>query len=186
MKNHLSCSAVSHPRGMTTDNFPSHSYTQYMSLFSPGRSWLLTNLLYYILEVDNHFWPSIKIKFTAVKKYSHLWHVGLYMHFPEKLLYVLTSQPHFETWEQNSHFHKPSPAVFSAYCSKFSCLSCYPYIWLNTTDLLAITDISVSCPLSKLKLKQDSWFYSHLGHCSLGGISKWLCQCLPWYFSCYF
>ena len=34
---------------------------------------------------------------------------------------------------------------------------------------MAITDIYLSCLQSKLKLKQDSWFYSHLGHCSLGG-----------------
>ena len=34
---------------------------------------------------------------------------------------------------------------------------------------MAITDISISCLQSKLKLKQDSWFYSHLGHCSLEG-----------------
>ena len=34
---------------------------------------------------------------------------------------------------------------------------------------MAITDISISCLQSKLKLKQNSWFYSHLGHCSLEG-----------------
>ena len=55
----------------------------------------------------------------------------------------------------------------------------------NTTDLLAITDISISCLWSKLKLKQDSWFYSHLGHCSLGGISRCLAWHLPQVFACY-
>ena len=34
---------------------------------------------------------------------------------------------------------------------------------------MAINDISVSCLWLKLKFKQDSWFYSHLGHCSLEG-----------------
>ena len=42
----------------------------------------------------------------------------------------------------------------------------------NTTDFWLSLTLTVSCPLSKLKLKQDSWFYSHLGHCSLGGISQ--------------
>ena len=45
---------------------------------------------------------------------------------------------------------------------------------------MAITNISVSCPRSKLKLRQDSWFYSHPGHCSLGGISKWPHLASPW------
>ena len=29
----------------------------------------------------------------------------------------------------------------------------------------------------KVKTQQDSWFYSHLGHCSLGGISR----CSAWH-----
>ena len=37
---------------------------------------------------------------------------------------------------------------------------------------MVITDITFQCLLSKLKLKQDSWFYSHPGHHSLGGISR--------------
>ena len=58
------------------------------------------------------------------------------------------------------------------------------YLVMLTTDktlltFLAITDISVSCLQSKSKLKQDSWFYSHPGHCSLGGFSKWPCLASP-------
>ena len=39
--------------------------------------------------------------------------------------------------------------------------------------------------ISKLKLKQDSWFYSHLGHHSAGGISRCHVRCLPQVFACY-
>ena len=39
--------------------------------------------------------------------------------------------------------------------------------------------------VSKLKLKQDSWFYSHLGHHSAGGISRCLVRCLPQVFAYY-
>ena len=53
--------------------------------------------------------------------------LGFYACFSEKLPHALTSQPHFETCEQNSHFYSQSPIVFSAYCSKFSYLSYYPY-----------------------------------------------------------
>ena len=39
--------------------------------------------------------------------------------------------------------------------------------------------------ISKLKLKQDSWFYSHLGHHSAGGISRHLARHLPQVFAYY-
>ena len=39
--------------------------------------------------------------------------------------------------------------------------------------------------VSKPKLKQDSWFYSHLGHHSAGGISRHLTRHLPQVFACY-
>ena len=39
--------------------------------------------------------------------------------------------------------------------------------------------------VSKLKLKQDTWFYSHPGHHSAGGISRCLVRCLPQVFACY-
>ena len=39
--------------------------------------------------------------------------------------------------------------------------------------------------VSKPKLKQDSWFYSHLGHHSAGGISRHLTRHLPQVFVCY-
>ena len=48
--------------------------------------------------------------------------------FPDDWEWVM-SQPHFETWEQNSHSYNLTPTVFSAYCGKFSYLSCYPYTW---------------------------------------------------------
>ena len=50
---------------------------------------------------------------------------------------------------------------------------------------MAITDISISCLQSKLKLKQVSWFYSHPGHCSLGEISRHLAWHLPQVFAYY-
>ena len=39
----------------------------------------------------------------------------LYAHFSEKLPHMLTSQPHFETCKQNSHFYNQPSTVFSAY-----------------------------------------------------------------------
>ena len=39
--------------------------------------------------------------------------------------------------------------------------------------------------VSKLKLRQDSWFYSHPGHHSAGGISRCLARCLPQVFAYY-
>ena len=80
---------------------------------------------------------------------------------------------------KNSHLSEQAHIVFSTYDGKFSYLSCYLYTRWNTTDLSAITDISISCLWLKLKLKQDSWVYSHPGHCSLGGNLQAPCPASP-------
>ena len=40
-------------------------------------------------------------------------------------------------------------------------------------------------PIIKVKTQQDSWFYSHLGHHSLEGISRCFTWHLPQVFTCY-
>ena len=51
------------------------------------------------------------------------------------------------------------------------------YLIISTSDKMLLIFQSM--------LKQNSWFYSHLGHHSLGGISRCLAWCLPQVFICY-
>ena len=74
--------------------------------------------------------------------------------------------------------------MFSTYCGKF-----FHILVIFTPDkMLLISQLTRHNFLmfvSKLKLKQDSWLYSHLGHHSAGGISRHLARHLPQVFACY-
>ena len=117
--------------------------------------------------------------------YSHLQHFLIWVCFSGKLLHMLTSQPHFEGYYENSNLHEWAFSMFSTNCGKL--FLAYLVIlhlikgywspswhWHNFLTFV-----------SKLKLKQDSWFYSHMGHHSAGGISRHLVRCLPQVFACY-
>ena len=70
---------------------------------------------------------------------------------------------------KNSHLSEQLHTVFSTYHVSF-----LTYLVILTPDkTLQIFLLSLTYPFhvhdSKLKLKQESWFYSHLGHCSLEG-----------------
>ena len=93
MENHQSCSILSYSRGTASDNFHLTTTQKNMLLFSPGKSRLLTNLLYHILGVNNHFYLSIKFYLLQLRNTSPTF-CSLYA-FSEKLPHVLTSQPHF-------------------------------------------------------------------------------------------
>ena len=67
MKNHRSCSMMSYPWGSASDNFHLATIHKDTSLFSPGESWLLINLLYHVLGANNHFHLSIKINLLQQK-----------------------------------------------------------------------------------------------------------------------
>ena len=66
MESHWTHSTMSYPRGTTLDNFhiTIHKNT---SLLSLGKSWLLTNLVYHVLEVNNRFHSTIKINSLQLK-----------------------------------------------------------------------------------------------------------------------
>ena len=82
MKNHWSCSIMSYQRGTTSNNF--HLTTTYksMSLFSPGKSWLLINLLYHVLGTNNHFPLSIKFDLLQLRNT----HISDMLHFVHTFL----------------------------------------------------------------------------------------------------
>ena len=97
MENHPSCSIMSYPWGTTSDNFHLTTSHKDTSLFSPGGSWLLTNLLYHILGVNNHSYISIKFNLLQLRN-THISDILLLcICFSEKLPHALTSQLHFET-----------------------------------------------------------------------------------------
>ena len=56
--------------------FPPYNNSQKHITFSLDESLSLTNLLYHVLGVNNHFCLAIKINLLQLKKYSHLWHLG--------------------------------------------------------------------------------------------------------------
>ena len=155
-KDHPLCWTMSYPQGTTLDNFHLTTIHKNMSLSSLDESWLLTNLLYHVLEVNNHFHSTIKINLLQLKN-THISDIL------SKARIFLGTPPCTDVtasfWGvrvKNSHLSEQTPIVFSTYHGKFSYLSRYLYTWWNTTDLSAITDISVSCLWLKLKLKQDS------------------------------
>ena len=73
MEDHPLCSTMSYPWGTTSGNFHLPTIHKNTLLFSLDKSLSLTNLLYHVLGVNNHFCLAIKINLLQLKKYSHLW-----------------------------------------------------------------------------------------------------------------
>ena len=89
--------------------------------------------------------------------------------------------------------HESKTRIFTTHhllCFLLIALSFFAYLVILTLDKTLLTFwLSLTylfhVHYQSLKLKQDSWFYSHPGHCSPGGISKQLCWHLPQVFACY-
>ena len=68
--------------------------SKYALLFSPGKSQQLTNLLYHVLRVNNHFCLAIKINLLQLKN-THISNILPKACIFLGLHHVLTSLPHF-------------------------------------------------------------------------------------------